>query len=173
MQQLECSRATVNRAIRALRDDLGAPIDYDRALNGYRFAGGGIYELPGFWLNASEMLDAPAREITDAELDAHFKSGYGIFAGVAKQTAVLRFTSEQARWVADEHWHPNQQGKLLPDGSYELRVPYADPREPMMQIIKYGPDVEVIGPAELCSKIAERAERMAALYCGSGFSRDF
>jgi hypothetical protein len=57
------------------------------------------------------------------ELDAHFAASYGIFAGAASQTAVLRFTAERARWVADEQWHPQQQGGFLADGRFELRIP--------------------------------------------------
>jgi hypothetical protein len=30
---------------------------------------------------------------------------------------------------ADEQWHPQQAGRFLEDGRYELKVPYSDPRE--------------------------------------------
>ena len=49
-EKLECSRATVNRAIEDLRDLLWAPLRYDRARNGYYYDekhGGHPYELPG------------------------------------------------------------------------------------------------------------------------------
>jgi hypothetical protein len=42
----------------------------------------------------------------------HFATGYGIFAGKVTRTAILRFTTERSRWVADEQWHPQQQGKF-------------------------------------------------------------
>jgi predicted DNA-binding transcriptional regulator YafY len=93
------------------------------------------------------------------ELDAHYASSYGIFAGEPEHTAVLRFTPERARWVADEHWHPEQQGNFLDDGSYELRIPYSDPRELVMDILKYGPDVEVISPLTLRKSVAERLQQ--------------
>ena len=60
---------------------------------------------------------------------------------------------QAARWVADEQWHPQQQGSVLSDGSYELRIPYSDPRELIMDILKYGPDVEVIAPSNLCELV--------------------
>jgi hypothetical protein len=41
--------------------------------------------------------------------------------------------------VADERWHPQQVGRWVGD-AYELRVPYADPRELVMEILKYGPE---------------------------------
>lgn len=100
-------------------------------------------------IGASTLLDTAALEIPEVELDEHFATGYGIFAGKAIHTAILRFTSERARWVADEQWHPQQQGKFLPDGRYELRIPYASETELVMDILKHGAAVEVIAPEAL------------------------
>lgn len=224
------ARVTLYRVIQYMRDLLGAPIRYDRHYNGYYYVRdeGGAYELPGLWLNDSELhalliiqqlledtqLDllgrhlaplrahrkdprkqtagggrdgtagahplprpqprrreraqglaaaahvlprqpVPGRLVSPArrtallspgahprrlplgrvcpryprrELDAHFAEVYGIFAGAPTATAVLRFTPERARWVAEERWHPAQQGQHLADGRYELCIPYADPR---------------------------------------------
>ena len=52
---LEASRATVVRDLGYMRELMQAPIEYDRASNGYRYAADGPrFELPGFWLNESE-----------------------------------------------------------------------------------------------------------------------
>lgn len=107
-------------------------------------------------ISAAKALPQCCHDIPDAQLDAHYASSYGIFAGEPEHTAVLRFTPERARWVADEHWHPAQQGSSLEDGSYELCIPYSDPRELLMDILKYGPDVEVISPETLRDAVAER-----------------
>ncbi len=293
--KLECSRATLFRAIEDMRDHLGAPLAYDRALNGYHYdtrAGEHPYELPGLWFNASELyallviqrllanlqpgllerdlaplrariekmlgheslkksdiadrvrilhiaarptgehfsatadalmrrrrlriayhgrerdtvterdvspqrlihyrdnwyLDAwchrrdalrsfsidrirhcrilvnYSKEIGQRELDNHFASAYGIFAGEPKHTAVLRFSARAARWVADEHWHPAQKGQFLADSGYELHVPYGDSRELVMDILRYGPEVEVIGPKALRAEVAERLGQAAQRY---------
>jgi proteasome accessory factor C len=69
---------------------------------------------------------------------------------------VLRFSPSAARWVADEQWHPGQQDQVLPDGSYELRIPYSDERELIGDILRHGPDVEVLDPPELRNAIAEK-----------------
>ena len=103
-----------------------------------------------------EVNDTPAEDIADETLDAHFASTYGIFAGPPKQIAVLRFTPTAARWVADEHWHPDQQGEVLPDGSYELHIPYSDPRELVMDILKYGEEVEVVAPEALREQVRQK-----------------
>jgi proteasome accessory factor C len=98
-------------------------------------------------------LDEKARDIAEAELDAHYASSYGIFGGKADKVAVLRFTKERARWVAEEVWHPEQQGRRLDDGSYELKIPYRDSRELVMDILRHGPDVIVIEPPSLVEEI--------------------
>jgi hypothetical protein len=54
------------------------------------------------------------------------------------QWAVLRFSPERSRWVAQEKWHPDQQGKALDDGGFELRVPYSDEPELLMDILRHG-----------------------------------
>ncbi|MBI2227431.1 MAG: WYL domain-containing protein [Betaproteobacteria bacterium] len=64
-----------------------------------------------------------------------------------------RLTAEHPRWVADEWWQPRQVGQFLTDGSYELRIPYRDERELVMDILKYGPDVEVVGPESLRKQV--------------------
>ena len=293
--ELECSRATVNRIIQEMRLYFNAPIEYDRSRNGYYYAlsDGQTFELPGLWFSAAELyallttqqllahvqpglldtqlkpvkerieqilaarhmgseeiskrvrilrmtgrnvamecfqtaadallqrnslhisyhgrcndqtsqreispqrlihyrdnwyLDAwchtrnalrsfaveritaakalpqRCRDIPEKQLDEHYASSYGIFAGKPKHTAVLRFTPERARWVADEHWHPQQQSLMLADGSYELRIPYSDPRELVMDILKHGAEVEVIAPEELRCEVQVHLRQAAAKY---------
>lgn len=94
-------------------------------------------------------LEERADTIEESALDGHFESAYGIFAGRADKTAVLRFGALRSRWVADERWHPKQVGQFLTDGRYELRVPYRDHRELVMDILRHGPDVEVVAPDSL------------------------
>jgi predicted DNA-binding transcriptional regulator YafY len=115
-------------------------------------------------ISASRSLDQAALEFSDAELDVHFSSSYGIFAGKPKETAVLLFSPERARWVADEQWHPQQQGTLLPDGSYELRIPYANASELVMDILKHGAGVEVLEPAELRQEVIARLRAVIKKY---------
>ncbi len=112
----------------------------------------------------AELIDEKTRDITDAKLDRYFTKSYGIFGGEPTHTAALRFTAERARWVADEHWHPDQEGQFDKDGNYELYVPYRHMEELMMDILKYGPDVEVLGPAALRRAVAKRLEETLVAY---------
>ena len=294
-EQLECSRATIGRLIEVMRDQLRAPIIYDRERNGYLYdrSNTSVYELPGLWLNASELhallvsaklladvqpgilgpaleplrqriaellrhrrighpelerrvrilqtaarttnlehfqkistalldrrrlhilyhgrtrdktterdispqrlvyyrdnwyLDAwchlrkdlrsfaldrihpvyiddtAAKEVPEESLQAHYADAYGIFAGRADKVAILRFSGQAAKWVADEHWHPKQAGRMLPSGEYELRIPYGNPTELVMDILKYGEQVEVMAPAALRRDVTRRLRAAAARY---------
>lgn len=108
--------------------------------------------------------DSPCEEVSNEDLDSHFGDSYGIFAGQPKATAYLRFSSEAAKWVADEHWHPDQTLTVLEDGRCDLTVPYSDARELMLDILKFGPDVEVLGPASLRKEVVSRLIRAARQY---------
>jgi predicted DNA-binding transcriptional regulator YafY len=57
LDTLEVSLPTFKRDLEFMRYQLNAPINFDRALNGYRFDKAEVgprYELPGLWLNGSE-----------------------------------------------------------------------------------------------------------------------
>jgi len=65
--------------------------------------------------------------------------------------------------VADEIWHPDQAGEYKGDG-YHLKVPYSDERELAMEVLRYGADVEVLGPPELREEVVSRIRKMAGMY---------
>ena len=298
MARLECSRATLYRAVATLKDQLNAPISYDADRGGFlyeRSAQGDTYELPGLWFSAQELQalaimqrllkdaggglleehlgaltkrladltkhqrlnlgEAPARlrfpaiagrpsgemfgivatatlqrrklwlqyharstdeltertispqrlvhyregwyldawdddkdalrsfaidrirratvledaayDVPESELDDHYASAYGIFGGKADKTAVLVFTAEHARWVADERWHPQQESRRLEDGRYELRIPYRESRELVMDVLRHGAGVEVVGPAELREQVQQELRAAMVRYAGN------
>jgi predicted DNA-binding transcriptional regulator YafY len=293
IQELEVSQPTIKRDLAYLRDFMGAPIDWDRVTNGYRYRPTEpAFELPGLWLNESELLALlaserlleqiqpgllapyvgplrarlrrlldqsghraatvserillqpvaarathperfgtvagavlegrqlairyhgrerdreslrtvhpqrllryrdnwylaahceqagalrlfsldrirhaevvlePAEACDPGELDRFLGASFGIFSGNAAAWAVLRFGPGASRWVADETWHPDQIGHW--DGErYQLQIPYSDPRELVMDVLKYGPEVEVLAPAELRETVARRLREAAAVY---------
>ena len=97
----------------------------------------------------AKELKEDAKDIDTAELRRVMQSAYGIFGGHPKDWAELKFSPLRARWVRQEEWHPDQQGRDEPDGSYVLRVPYSDARELVGDILRFGGDVEVVGPPRL------------------------
>jgi predicted DNA-binding transcriptional regulator YafY len=105
------------------------------------------------------VLEEPALEVA-----AGSQEGYGIFSGPADQTAVLLFDAVAARWVAGEEWHPEQRVYARPDGNLQLEVPYGNPQEILMDILRHGPHVEVVSPASLRSAVAREHREAAEKY---------
>jgi predicted DNA-binding transcriptional regulator YafY len=110
------------------------------------------------------VLDKDAKDVGDESLERHFASGYGIFAGAETQEAVLLFNATRARWVSRETWHPRQDGTPQLDGSYLLKFPYSREPELVMDILKYGADVEVLAPESLRQAVAAQLTAAAKLY---------
>jgi predicted DNA-binding transcriptional regulator YafY len=107
-------------------------------------------------IDEAVVLDAVTVQIEPERLDAMFRSAYGIFSGPTVAWARLLFTPERARWVARELWHPRQETRVRADGSYELSIPYSDDREILGDILRFGPDVQVLAPPALRLKVQQR-----------------
>jgi len=112
------------------------------------------------------LLEQSADIIATEQLQQHFAESYGIFSGSAKHLAVLNFSADRARWVADERWHPQQQSQWLDDGRYQLSIPFNDHRELLMDILKHGAEVEVVAPAFLVEAVREQVAAMRRIYSG-------
>jgi predicted DNA-binding transcriptional regulator YafY len=110
----------------------------------------------------AHLLDDKAKAVDMRDVEREFNSGYGIFGGTKVSWATLRFNAARARWVKSERWHPEQRGRLDAEGRWILEVPFTDPRELMMDILKFGADVEVLSPPELVKAIEGEVAKMAA-----------
>lgn len=111
-----------------------------------------------------QRLDSLAANSSADALDQFVNASFGIFSGAAQAVAELRFSQRAARWVAEEQWHPQQRGEWRGD-SYYLWVPYSNPTELVMDILRHGPDVEVIAPQELRRMVGERLAQASRTYC--------
>lgn len=116
---------------------------------------------------AVERISAPIRveprrsRPTSAAPD---EDGYGLLIGEQVSEALLRFSPARARWIADEVWHPHQQQRWLPDGRLELRFPIGDHRELLLDILRYGDEVEVIAPNDLRMTVIARLSAALSRY---------
>lgn len=117
-------------------------------------------------IRTAELRDTRAKEIPAAELDAYLAAGYGIFAGADLQWATLSFSPSAARWVSSQRWHPEQRSRVEGDGRYVLEVPYAHDRELIMEVLRFGADVEVLAPATLRDRVVEALRRTLEVYKG-------
>lgn len=111
-----------------------------------------------------QTLKQACKELPEKRLEAHSNAGYGIFSGAVIGTARLRFSPERARWVASEQWHPQQKQSMDKQGCLLLELPYSDDRELIMDILRHGDQVEVIGPASLRRKLIETLTKAKAQY---------
>lgn len=103
-------------------------------------------------------------EVSEEKLSEEFTESYGIFSGKATHKAVLKFTPNRARWVSKEVWHPKQHGKFDDSGYYILEFEFNQTEELVMDILKYGQDVEVISPSQLKQKIKTEISLMQEKY---------
>jgi predicted DNA-binding transcriptional regulator YafY len=115
-------------------------------------------------IKGAQVVEVPAREVADEDMDRVLGAGYGIFSGAETQTAVLRFTPDRARWVADEVWHSRQAGRIEADGSYVLELPYSQEPELVMDLLRYGAGVRVLAPDSLRSTVARELAEAARQY---------
>jgi predicted DNA-binding transcriptional regulator YafY len=115
-------------------------------------------------IQSARILDKQAKAVSEKTLNEVLASGYGIFSGKNLTWAKLRFSPEQARWVSSEQWHPEQKGTFDDAGFYLLEFPYSSDRELIMDILKYGPEVEVLSPGSLRAKVQEQLQAAVRQY---------
>ena len=110
------------------------------------------------------LLDEAAKDISEKVMAGHYDSSYGIFSGPAEHTATLKFSAEMSRWVAEEQWHPDQKGSYDAAGAWTLKLPFSTARELVMDILRYGSEVEVVSPDFLRDAVAESARQTVKIY---------
>lgn len=120
-----------------------------------------IYSLDR--VSEPRVAEEPAEALPPEDIERFLGEGFGIFAGEARARAHLRFSDHAAAWAAEEQWHPDQRGEWRDDG-YHLHVPYSDDRELIRDILAWGPEIEVLGPAALRTSVAGKIRDMTNLY---------
>lgn len=125
---------------------------------------GGIRSFAVDAISTCELLNKDAKDIDLIAMRHQLDGGYGIFGGTPTSWAHLKFSQKRADWVKNEMWHPDQRAELLPDGSFSLRIPYSDERELVGDILRYGPEVEVLEPKKLRNQIKSEVEKTLKVY---------
>ena len=105
-------------------------------------------------MDQATLVAKSSKPVGKKELDGFVGKGYGIFAGDQVQWATLRFSEERARWVSRELWHPKQKLTPQADGSLLMQLPFTDPRELAMDILRQGRHAEVLEPTALREWVA-------------------
>lgn len=125
---------------------------------------GGLRSFSVDAITRATLLDKASKDIDLIAMRQQLDGGYGIFGGTPKAWAQLRFSKARAAWVEHEIWHPEQKSVRLADGRYELVVPYADERELLGDILRFGADVEVLAPSRLREQVQAEIQKMRELY---------
>lgn len=109
----------------------------------------------------TERFERPA----DLEVDALLRHAWGVWYGEALHTVRLRFADPKvARRVQETRWHPSQIIEELPEGGVIWSVQVAGLIELVPWIRGWGPDVEVLEPIELRTRLAQELRRAVMLY---------
>jgi predicted DNA-binding transcriptional regulator YafY len=106
------------------------------------------FDLPSFWAaRAADFVRQMLRETITVRLSPHGRR-------------LLRYVVEPiARQEAEQ-----AAGEPDPDGWVRTRLPVESPDVAYTYVLSLGPEVEVIDPPELRSRVAAAAERMRSLY---------
>jgi len=94
----------------------------------------------------------PVKIVDEKKLKEYFTESFGIFTGKATKNALIKFTNIAAEEVSKEEWHPKQLGEFDSSGNYVLKIPYNNENELLMEVMKWGPDAEVLSPKSLRNK---------------------
>jgi predicted DNA-binding transcriptional regulator YafY len=98
------------------------------------------------------------------DFEEYCKTAFQVIGG-EPQLIRIRFSPEQALYIAERTWHESQKLETQPDGSVILSLTVANLWEVKRWLIGWGADAEVIDPPELrqsvfdeCTKILKRKE---------------
>jgi len=138
-------------------------------LIGYCHLRGALRDFNLMRLKDLQILDEEFVPRGNFDIHEHFERSFGIYKNEDADDltdVTIRFNPKRALWAKGRIWHKQQKEKELPDGSLEVTFPVAHFAEVMMEVLKYGGDVEVIEPAELRNMVKKEAEKTCQVYKG-------
>lgn len=110
------------------------------------------------------ILTRNCEAVAMRDIEEQLDCSYGMFSGGELQTAEIRLDREVAAFVRHEMWHKDQVLTRLPDGSYMLKVPFANPTELTGQILRLGQHAKVEAPESLRRYVVDVLTQTRALY---------
>ena len=97
-------------------------------------------------------------------LEKYLGNAWRMMRGAKTYDVHLRFSPLVAPNVAEVNWHLTQRVRWDDDGAIDFCVTVDGLDEIVWWILGYGPEVEVLQPADLRRRLADLARRMLALY---------
>ena len=114
----------------------------------------------------AEALDTRAKDVSLKQVESEMDGGYGIYAGARPNWVTMAFSPQAAQWVSREEWHPDQRGTWLNDGRFQMEVPYTDPTELAMDILRHADAVTITSDTgTLKETVRKRTQQAWELHC--------
>ena len=99
------------------------------------------------------------------DAEKYFAGLVGVTPESAEAVTVrLRFSPQRGHYVATKKIHPSQRERRLDNGLWDVTLRVRPNRELEARLLEFGPDVEVLEPAELREKIKECLRKAWQLY---------
>ncbi len=115
-------------------------------------------------ISSAEFSKTKYKTIPQKDLENFFAQSYGIFTGPANKTAIIEFSGIAAREVSNSKWHPQQKEEWISENTFRLTIPYGNPTELIMDVLRWGELAKVIEPPELRDTVKNHIEKMKKLY---------
>jgi proteasome accessory factor B len=140
-------------------------VGYSMYLIGYAECGEtmGIQTFKLNRIQQAEILDQDFEISHEIKMDELLSSAWGVMWGENVQVK-LKFSSSVARRVKESFWHPSQVIEDLSEGGCLMTVKVGSTLEMTPWLRGWGPDLEVLEPAELRKQFKGWAKRLGEMY---------
>jgi CRISPR-associated endonuclease/helicase Cas3 len=120
-------------------------------------------------IQRAELMKEGYSVPVDFDAQALLGDAWGIwFTQNSPVEVSLRFSPKVARRVKESRWHRSQQVEEAEGGALIWRAKVAEWREMLPWIRGWGAEVEVLGPEDLRSEVAQDAQKLAEQYHNLG-----
>lgn len=107
---------------------------------------------------------SPFRKPAGLTLESHIGNAWRMMRGEKSYTVELKFSPLISPNVAEVNWHPTQRVRWDDDGCVLFTATVDGLDEIIWWVLGYGPEVEVLRPADLRRRVAGMAKKMLGLY---------
>ncbi len=115
-------------------------------------------------MNSARLLDEPAKEPSNFDLDDYIQQGGFDYASGQKINLIARFEPYAAKALLETPLSSDQSHKTLENGDIEIHATVNDSDQLRWWLMGYGSGVEVVAPKHLREKLRNDAETLVLLY---------
>ncbi len=159
-EEFEVSAKTVQRDVNFMRDQMGLPIEYNkarfgfhytRAVTGFPAVGKARWKAEGKGKPLPKPQPPPLGDMPS------------LTPAAGRETTVhIHFDAESAKLARGRTWHPTQVIRPLPDGGVEMTLRPRDEWEVALWILSWGAHAWVSEPPRMRSRVREIARAILA-----------